>query len=103
MPGVARVREDCADGPSPSDPFPGAGDVGHAGIRQPAAGRARRHIAPREDDRLAVDATSSRMVPVRLRIDAGVTAAGTYPIVFVVSAEGRDAVAVREKSVFVVR
>ena len=59
------------------------------------------HVA--SDEHIAVDATSSRMVPVRLRIDADVLEAGTHPISFVIRAEGKDGATVREKSVFVVR
>jgi polyferredoxin len=55
------------------------------------------------DEHLTVDATSSRMVPVRVRIDAGAADVGTHPIWFVISAEGKHGVEVREKSVFVVR
>jgi cytochrome c oxidase accessory protein FixG len=47
--------------------------------------------------------TSARMVPVRVRMAAGSAPAGTHPISFVVAAVGEPSVAVREKSVFVVR
>jgi cytochrome c oxidase accessory protein FixG len=49
-----------------------------------------------------VPAATSRMVPVRVRIDAG-PAAGSYPIEFSVTALGVDGVEVREPAVFIVR
>ena len=55
------------------------------------------------DTRIAVEPTSSRMIPVRLRIDPGVVGPGTYPIDFIVSNEGLEDASVREKSVFIVR
>jgi cytochrome c oxidase accessory protein FixG len=51
---------------------------------------------------VAVDAAASRMVPVRVRVPPG-AARGTHPIEFVVTALDDDGVAVREKSVFIVR
>jgi cytochrome c oxidase accessory protein FixG len=51
---------------------------------------------------VAVDAAASRMVPVRLRVP-GETQPGTHPVEFVVSAVDAEGVAVREKSVFIVR
>jgi cytochrome c oxidase accessory protein FixG len=59
------------------------------------------HVAG--DARVEIGATASRMVPVRVRADPGSATAGTHPIAFVVSAVGVDGVAVREKSVFIVR
>ncbi len=50
-----------------------------------------------------VDAAASRMVPVRVRVPRDEARPGTHPIEFVVSALGADGVAVREKSVFIVR
>jgi polyferredoxin len=50
-----------------------------------------------------VDAAASRMVPVRVRVPPGEARPGTHPIEFVVSAVGVEGVAVREKSVFIVR
>ncbi len=50
-----------------------------------------------------VDAAASRMVPVRVRVPPGEARPGTHPIEFVVSAIGDEGVAVREKSVFIVR
>jgi cytochrome c oxidase accessory protein FixG len=50
-----------------------------------------------------VDAAASRMVPVRVRVPPGEAQPGTHPIEFVVSAVGVEGVAVREKSVFIVR
>jgi len=50
-----------------------------------------------------VPAATTRMVPVRLRIDAAQARPGTYPIEFVVAELGAGGVTVREKSVFIVR
>jgi len=50
-----------------------------------------------------LEGTASRMVPVRLRVQPGAAAAGTHRIEFVVSAVGAQDVAVREKSVFIIR
>jgi polyferredoxin len=55
------------------------------------------------ETRVELDATASRMVPVRLRLEAGAAPAGTHPIRFVVSATGDERVTVSEKSVFIVR
>ena len=52
--------------------------------------------------RVELAGTASRMVPVRLRVPAG-AAAGTHRIEFAVTAVGDEGVAVREKSVFIVR
>jgi polyferredoxin len=51
---------------------------------------------------VAVDAAASRMVPVRVRVPPG-AAPGTHAIEFVVTALDDEGVAVREKSVFIVR
>ncbi len=53
--------------------------------------------------RVELGGAASRMVPVRLRVQAGAVAAGTHKIEFTVSAVGAEGVAVREKSVFIVR
>ncbi|MBV8032844.1 MAG: cytochrome c oxidase accessory protein CcoG [Betaproteobacteria bacterium] len=50
-----------------------------------------------------IAAATSRVVPVKVRIDPAQAAPGTYPIVFTIRAIGDDAVAVHEKSVFIVR
>ncbi|OFZ99988.1 MAG: cytochrome c oxidase accessory protein CcoG [Betaproteobacteria bacterium RIFCSPLOWO2_02_67_12] len=55
------------------------------------------------DTRLELDATSSRLVPVRLRVQPGAVAPGTHGIQFRVRALGVEGVAVTEKSVFIVR
>ena len=47
-------------------------------------------------------AATSRMVPVRVRIEPG-TAPGSYPIEFTVTALGVEGVTVRESAVFIVR
>jgi polyferredoxin len=52
---------------------------------------------------VAVGAAASRMVPVRVRVPPGAAPPGTHAIEFVVSALDDDGVAVREKSVFIVR
>jgi cytochrome c oxidase accessory protein FixG len=53
--------------------------------------------------RVELDATATRMVPVRLRFDPGAAAPGTHRIEFHVAAVGVEGVAVREKSVFIIR
>jgi cytochrome c oxidase accessory protein FixG len=53
--------------------------------------------------RVELDAIASRMVPVRLRVQAGAAPPGTHRIEFVVRAVGVEEVSVREKSVFIVR
>jgi cytochrome c oxidase accessory protein FixG len=55
------------------------------------------------EPRFEVDATTSRMVPVRLRVRAGAALPGTHRIEFTVRAVGVEDVVVREKSVFIVR
>jgi cytochrome c oxidase accessory protein FixG len=49
-----------------------------------------------------VPAATSRMVPIRVRIDAG-QAPGSYPVEFTVRALGVEGVTVREGAVFIVR
>ena len=49
-----------------------------------------------------VPAASSRMVPIRVRIDAG-QAPGSYPVEFTVRALGVEGVTVRETAAFIVR
>jgi cytochrome c oxidase accessory protein FixG len=53
--------------------------------------------------RIELDATESRMVPVRLRLGARAAAPGTHTIRFIVSAADDARVTVSEKSVFIVR
>jgi cytochrome c oxidase accessory protein FixG len=60
-------------------------------------------IAIEGDARVALEGASSRMVPVKVRIDPGAAPAGTHRIEFEVRAMGVDDVVVREKSVFIVR
>jgi cytochrome c oxidase accessory protein FixG len=50
-----------------------------------------------------IGAAQSRVVPVRVRISANQAVPGTHPIEFHVTAIGADDIAVREKSVFIVR
>jgi cytochrome c oxidase accessory protein FixG len=45
----------------------------------------------------------ARMVPIRVRVPGGALPAGTHPMAFTVHARDDEAVAVREKSVFIVR
>jgi cytochrome c oxidase accessory protein FixG len=52
---------------------------------------------------IEVEGASSRMVPVRVRTQPGAVQPGTHRIEFEVSAVGVEGVAVREKSVFIVR
>jgi cytochrome c oxidase accessory protein FixG len=49
-----------------------------------------------------VPAATSRMVPVRVRVESG-PAPGSYPVHFTVTALGVDGVTVREPAVFIVR
>jgi cytochrome c oxidase accessory protein FixG len=53
--------------------------------------------------RVPVDAAQTRMVTVRLRVPAGQSAPGTHRVYFSVSAAGDAKIAVREKSVFIIR
>jgi len=55
------------------------------------------------DARVVLDATESRMVPVRVRAQPGLVATGTHRIEFSVRAIDDERVAVSEKSVFVMR
>ena len=55
------------------------------------------------EPRVEVDAATSRMVPVRVRVPPGDARPGTHPIEFVVTAVGVEGVGVREKSAFIVR
>ena len=50
-----------------------------------------------------IGAAQSRMVPVRVRISLNRAVPGTHPIEFHITAIGADDIAVREKSVFIVR
>ncbi len=59
------------------------------------------HVAGESQIELAP--TSSRMVPFRVRLEPWAAQPGTHRIEFLVSAVGVEAVAVREKSVFIVR
>ena len=53
--------------------------------------------------RVEIEAAGSRMVPVRVRVEPGVAPAGSHRIQFAVRALDAEDVAVREKSVFVMR
>jgi len=53
--------------------------------------------------RVAIGATESRLVPVRLRAEAGLVSPGTHKIRFSVRALDDGRVAVEEKSIFIVR
>jgi len=66
-----------------------------------AAGPASLQVA--SEPRLTLGPADSRLVLVRVRAERGLIAAGTHPIVFSVRALDDDKVAVREKSVFIVR
>jgi len=59
------------------------------------------HVAG--ESRIALEPASSRMVPVRVRLEPWAAQPGTYRIRFKVSAVGVKGVAVSEKSVFIVR
>jgi len=59
------------------------------------------HVAGQS--RVELEAASIRMVPVRLRAESGAAQRGTHRIEFMVRAVGVEGVAVREKSVFIVR
>jgi len=53
--------------------------------------------------RVEVDATGSRIVPLRVRVERDEVKPGTHPIEFSVRAVGAEKESVREKSVFIVR
>ena len=53
--------------------------------------------------RVEVDPTTSRLLPVSLRVEPWAAPPGTHKIEFTVSAVGIEGVAVREKSVFIIR
>jgi cytochrome c oxidase accessory protein FixG len=55
------------------------------------------------EPRVTLAPADSRMVLVRVRAESGLIGAGTHPIVFSIRALDDDKVAVREKSVFIVR
>ncbi len=55
------------------------------------------------DSRVELDPTSSREIPVRVRVEPWAARPGTHKIEFRVRALGVEGVAVREKSVFIVR
>jgi len=55
------------------------------------------------EHRVEVDATGSRIVPLRVRVERDEVKPGTHPIEFSVSAVGVEGERVREKSVFIVR
>jgi hypothetical protein len=52
---------------------------------------------------VVLQGAEARMVPIRVRVPAGALAAGSHPMTFTVHARDDEAVAVREKSVFIVR
>ena len=52
---------------------------------------------------VTLDGAEAKLVPIKVRIPAGVLAAGTHPIHFEVQARDDDNVKVSEKSVFIVR
>ena len=56
-----------------------------------------------EGESVEVPGATTRMVPVRLRIDAGSLPAGSHKIEFEVAAADNAAVAARERSIFLVR
>jgi hypothetical protein len=55
------------------------------------------------DTLVEIDPTASRMLPVRVRVEAEAAPPGTHRIAFIVSAVDSAGVAVREGSVFIVR
>ena len=55
------------------------------------------------ESRVELEPTSSRVVPVRLRVESWTAQPGTHKIEFEVRAVGVEKVSVREKSVFIVR
>jgi hypothetical protein len=52
---------------------------------------------------IEVDGAVSRMVPVKVRVAPGAAAAGTHRIDFGIESTDDASVAVREKSVFIIR
>jgi polyferredoxin len=65
--------------------------------------RGLKDIEIKGDSRVTVEPASSRMVPVRVRVERDEVAPGTHRIEFEVRAVGAEAIAVRESSVFMVR
>jgi len=59
------------------------------------------HVAG--ESRIELEPASSRMVPVRVRLEPSAAQPGTHRIEFKVKAVGVEGVAVREQSVFIVR
>ena len=59
------------------------------------------HVAG--ETRIELEPTASRMVPVRVRVEADAVRAGTHDIAFVVTAVEASDVHVREKTVFIIR
>jgi cytochrome c oxidase accessory protein FixG len=59
------------------------------------------HVAG--ETRVELEPTASRMVPLRVRLEADAAPAGTHDIVFIVTAVGAPGIHVREKSLFIVR
>ena len=59
------------------------------------------HVAG--EARVELEATASRMVPVRVRVDADAAREGTHDIAFIVTAVDAPEVHAREKTVFIVR
>ena len=55
------------------------------------------------DTEVELEGATARLVPVRVRVPGGTLAAGTHPMSFAVRARDDERVAVREKSVFIVR
>jgi cytochrome c oxidase accessory protein FixG len=55
------------------------------------------------EQRVELEPTASRMVTARVRVQPGAVQAGSHKIEFAVNAVGIEGVAVREKSVFIVR
>jgi cytochrome c oxidase accessory protein FixG len=55
------------------------------------------------DAEVELEGATARLVPVRVRVPGGTLAAGTHPMSFAVRARDDERVAVREKSVFIVR
>jgi len=52
---------------------------------------------------VVLEPAGTRMVPIRVRVPAGTLERGSHPVTFTVHARDDERVAVREKSVFIVR
>jgi hypothetical protein len=59
------------------------------------------HVA--EDDAIDIPGATTRMVPIRLRVEAGQLQSGSHKIEFEVAAADDASIVARERSIFLVR